>query len=142
MAKSEESDYIQPIYKDRALKHLVKLAGGKKASNLLNPDQKRKMMLARAKIAHDMQFNQLKWFKPFKYQEEFFKTGLNSTRRGMIAANRAGKTIASTYETAYHLTGRYPENWKGKRWDKPIIAMAAGESWEQVAKTLQNKLLG
>jgi phage terminase large subunit-like protein len=142
MAKSEASDYIQPIYKDRALKHLVKLAGGKKASNLLNPDQKKKMMHARAKIAYDMQFNQLKWFRPFKYQEEFFKTGLFSTRRGMIAANRAGKTIASTFETAYHLTGRYPDNWKGKRWDKPVIAMAAGESWEQVAKTLQSKLLG
>jgi phage terminase large subunit-like protein len=60
----------------------------------------------------------------------------------MIAANRAGKTIASTFETAYPLPGRYQPHWKGKRWDKPIIAMCAGESWEQVAKTLQAKLLG
>ena len=60
----------------------------------------------------------------------------------MIAANRAGKTIASTFEAAYHLTGEYPKDWKGKTWDRPIIAMASGESWEQVAKTLQSKLLG
>jgi phage terminase large subunit-like protein len=100
------------------------------------------MMHARAKLAHEMQFNQLKWFRPFPYQKKFFETGLNSSRRGMIAANRAGKTIASTYETAYHLTGRYPPDWKGKVWDRPIIAMASGESWEQVAKTLQSKLLG
>jgi phage terminase large subunit-like protein len=142
MAKSEASDYIQPIYKDRALKYLVKLAGGKKHASDLSDEQKKKMMLARAKLAHDMQFNQLKWFRPFPYQKKFFETGLKSTRRGMIAANRAGKTIASTYEAAYHLTGRYPPDWKGKVWDKPIIAMAAGESWEQVAKTLQSKLLG
>jgi phage terminase large subunit-like protein len=142
MAKSEASDYIQPIYKDRALKHLVKLAGGKKATNQMDADQLRKMMAARDTIAKDMQYNALKWFRPFKYQTDFFETGNNFTRRGMIAGNRTGKTIASTYETAYHLTGMYPKGWKGKKWDKPIIAMAAGESWEQVAKTLQSKLLG
>lgn len=142
MAKSEASDYIQPIYKDRAIKHLVKLTGGKKVLANLSADQLRKMKVARDKIASDMQFNQLKWFRPFKYQQKFFETGKNYSRRGMIAANRAGKTIASTFETAYHLTGLYPKDWKGKVWDKPIIAMCAGESWEQVAKTLQSKLLG
>ena len=142
MAKSEASDYIQPIYRDRALKHLVKLAGGKAAIKHLTPDQLNKMKAARDTVAKDMQFNTLKWFRPFKYQTEFFETGSKFTRRGMIAGNRTGKTIASTYETAYHLTGRYPKNWKGKTWDKPIIAMASGESWEQVAKTLQSKLLG
>jgi len=101
MAKSEASDYIQPIYKDRALKYLVKLAGGKRATTALDGEQKKKMMLARDKLAIDMQFNQLKWFRPFEYQKKFFETGLNSARRGMIAANRAGKTIARTFETAY-----------------------------------------
>lgn len=142
MAKSEASDYILPIYKDRALKHLVKLAGGKAAIKHLDAEQLKKMKAARDVIAKDMQFNTLKWFRPFKYQTAFFETGAHFSRRGMIAANRAGKTIASTYETAYHLTGRYPKNWKGKVWDKPIIAMCSGESWEQVAKTLQSKLLG
>jgi phage terminase large subunit-like protein len=142
MAKSEASDYIQPIYKDRAIKHLVKLAGGKAAIKHLDGTQIKQMKVARDVIAKEMQFNTLKWFRPFKYQTAFFNTGSTHTRRGMIAANRAGKTIASTYETAYHLTGRYPKDWKGKVWDKPIIAMCAGESWEQVAKTLQSKLLG
>jgi phage terminase large subunit-like protein len=142
MAKSEASDYILPIYKDRALKHLIKLAGGKAAIKHLDSEQLKKMKDARDVIAKDMQYNTLKWFRPFKYQSEFFETGSRFTRRGMIAANRAGKTVASTYEAAYHLTGRYPKNWKGKVWDKPIIAMCSGESWEQVAKTLQSKLLG
>jgi phage terminase large subunit-like protein len=142
MAKSEASDYILPVYKDRALKHLIKLAGGKAAIKYLDADQLRKMKDARDVVAKDMQYNTLKWFRPFKYQSAFFETGSTHTRRGMIAGNRTGKTIAATYETAYHLTGRYPKGWKGKVWDKPIVAMCSGESWEQVAKTLQSKLLG
>ena len=142
MAKSEASNYVAPIYKDRALKYLLKIAGGKKAVKLMNDEQKLAMKVARDKIAYEMMFNQLKWFRPFEYQKRFFATGKTHTRRGMIAANRSGKTIASTFETAYHLTGRYPNDWKGKRWDQPIIAMCSGESWEQVAKTLQSKLLG
>ena len=91
MAKSEASDYILPIYKDRALKHLVKLAGGKAAIKHLDAEQLKKMKAARDVIAKDMQYNTLKWFRPFKYQSEFFETGAHFTRRGMIAANRAGK---------------------------------------------------
>ena len=142
MAKSEASDYIQPVFKDRALKHVLKLAGGKAAVKHMTPEQLLKMKNARDHVARDMQFNAMKWFRPFEYQKKFFETGATHVRRGMIAANRAGKTIASTYETAYHLTGRYPKWWKGKKWDKPIVAMCSGESWEQVAKTLQSKLLG
>jgi len=91
MAKSEASEYIQPLYKERALKHLVKLAGGKAVLKSLDHEQLKKMHKARDVLAKDMQFNQLKWFRPFPYQKEFFKTGKNYTRRGMIAANRSGK---------------------------------------------------
>lgn len=142
MAKSEATQYIQPIYKERALKYLVKLAGGKKKVDKFTPDQYQAMRVARDKLAEDMQFNQLRWFRPFPYQLKFFKTGATHSRRGMIAANRAGKTVASTFETAYHLTGIYPDDWEGKKWDRPIVAMCSGESWEQVAKTLQSKLVG
>ena len=65
MAKSEASDYILPLYKDRAIKHLVKLAGGKDYIKTLNSEQLKAMKLARDKIAQDMQFNTLKWFRPF-----------------------------------------------------------------------------
>ena len=75
MAKSEASNYVAPIYKDRALKHLVMMAGGKKKIAGLMPDQYKKMMRARDKVAYDMQFNQLKWFRPFTYQQQFFEIG-------------------------------------------------------------------
>ena len=92
-------------------------------------------------IADDMRFNQLKYFRPFEHQLKFFKTG-DSERRGILAANRIGKTVSTCYETAMHLTGLYPEWWEGYRFDKPITCMVAGEGWSQVALVLQNELLG
>ena len=89
----------------------------------------------------DMQFNQLKYFRPFPHQLEFFKTG-DHDRRGILAANRVGKTTSTCYETAMHLTGKYPDWWQGYRFTGPITCMVAGEGWSQVALVLQNELLG
>jgi phage terminase large subunit-like protein len=92
-------------------------------------------------VAEDMRYNQLKYFRPFDHQTRFFDTG-HSDRRGILAANRIGKTVSTCYETAMHLTGRYPDNWTGHRFDSAITAMVAGEGWTQVAMVLQNELLG
>ena len=94
-------------------------------------------------IQEDMRYNQLKYFRPFEHQLRFFKTG-GSERRGILAANRIGKTVSTCFETAYHLTGLYPAWWpeSAKRFEKPITVMVAGEGWQQVAMVLQNELLG
>ena len=92
-------------------------------------------------VRDDMEFNQLKYFRPFQHQLRFFATG-TSDRRGILAANRIGKTVSTCYETAYHLTGLYPDWWPGRRFDKPVTVMVAGEGWSQVALVLQNELLG
>lgn len=92
-------------------------------------------------VQEDMRYNQLKYFRPFEHQLRFFKTG-QSDRRGILAANRIGKTVSTCFETAMHLTGQYPEWWKGKRFNRAITAMVAGEGWTQVALVLQNELLG
>jgi len=91
--------------------------------------------------ADDMQYNQLKYFRPFEHQQRFFET-YEHPRRGILAANRIGKTVSTCYETAMHLTGLYPDWWRGHRFDHPITAMVAGEGWSQVAMVLQNELLG
>jgi len=94
-------------------------------------------------VSDDMRYNQLKYFRPFAHQLKFFRTG-SAERRGILAANRIGKTVSTCYETAYHLTGLYPAWWppEAKRFAKPITAMVAGEGWQQVAMVLQNELLG
>ena len=92
-------------------------------------------------VSDDMQYNQLKYFRPFEHQRQFFDTHAHA-RRGILAANRIGKTVSTCYETAMHLTGQYPDWWRGYRFDQPITAMVAGEGWSQVAMVLQNELLG
>jgi len=91
--------------------------------------------------ADDMRYDSLKYFRPFEHQKTFFKTG-HSERRGILAANRVGKTTSTCYETAMHLTGEYPDWWEGYRFNKPITCMVAGEGWSQVALVLQNELIG
>ena len=92
-------------------------------------------------VREDMRYNALKYFRPFDHQRQFFETGA-SDRRGILAANRIGKTVSTCYETAMHLTGLYPDWWTGHRFDGAITAMVAGEGWSQVAMVLQNELLG
>lgn len=93
-------------------------------------------------VADEMKYNALKYFRPFDYQKRFYATGNSSDRRGILAANRIGKTVSTCYETAYHLTGEYPDWWVGKRYEKPVTVFVAGESWQQTAMVLQNELMG
>jgi len=93
-------------------------------------------------VKEDMKYNQLKYFRPFPHQLKFFHDTYKSDRRGILAANRIGKTVSTCFETACHLTGRYPEWWQGKRFNKPVNVMVAGEGWTQVALVLQKELLG
>ena len=102
---------------------------------------KEQLMDLAINVAEDMKFNQLKYFRPFQHQYNFFATGKHE-RRGILAANRIGKTVSTCFETAYHLTGQYPDWWQGHRFTSPITCMVAGEGWSQVALVLQNELLG
>ena len=108
---------------------------------LLNHEQRTRFQELAIEVADDMRYNQLKYFRPFEHQRRFFRTGA-SQRRGILAANRIGKTVSTCFETAIHLTGQYPDWWEGVRFDKPVTAMVAGEGWTQVALVLQNELLG
>lgn len=45
-------------------------------------------------------------------QLEFFRAGRDHRERAFIAGNRCGKSEAGAYETALHLTGRYPHWWE------------------------------
>lgn len=74
---------------------------------------------------------------------QFFEAGAKHRERLMLAANRVGKTEGvGGFEVALHLTGLYPEWWKGKRFSKPISAWAAGDTGKTVREIIQFKLLG
>lgn len=88
------------------------------------------------------QHSKIRFFKPYPKQEQFFEMGATKRERLLIAGNQLGKTEAGAVETSYHLTGRYPPDWKGYRFSHPIRAWAAGESSMVVRDVQQKKLCG
>jgi len=74
---------------------------------------------------------------------EFFEAGAKYRERCMIAANRVGKTLgAGGFETAAHLTGRYPHWWPGRRFTAPVKWWAVGRTNETTRDIVQATLLG
>lgn len=86
--------------------------------------------------------NWLEHYKPYAKQKEFHKAG--SFKREILfrAANQVGKTLAGAAEVAIHLTGRYPDWWEGRRFDRPTRWMAGSESAELTRKGVQRLLVG
>lgn len=73
----------------------------------------------------------------------FFEMGAHFTERCMMAANRVGKSEGvGAYEMSLHLTGRYPDWWKGHRFNKAISAWAAGTTSTTARDIVQYKLIG
>jgi phage terminase large subunit-like protein len=86
--------------------------------------------------------NKLEHYNPYPKQLQFHAAGATHRERLLMAGNQLGKTLAGGFELAMHATGRYPEWWKGKRFNKPIVAWAAGTTGETVRDTVQRVLIG
>lgn len=92
-----------------------------------------------------------KWFIPgtpygievCNKHRAFFDAGRDFKERIFLASNRTGKSIAGAYELACHLTGEYPDWWRGARFeDKPINAWAMGSTARSTRDIVQKELLG
>lgn len=86
--------------------------------------------------------NLLAIYKPYSKQKEFHAAGNGYRERLFMAGNQLGKTLAGAAEAAMHLTGKYPDWWEGKRYDKPIVAIAGSESYELSRDGVQRLLVG
>jgi phage terminase large subunit-like protein len=85
--------------------------------------------------------NQMKYFDPYPWQKRFYASGLDNMQRLLMAANQVGKTKGASFEFAFHVTGRYPEWWEGRRLDCKR-AWALGHSGEQMRDNIQLQLFG
>jgi len=81
-------------------------------------------------------------YKPYPWQREFHDAGLTNPDRMLMAANRVGKTEGAAAEVAYHLTGEYPEWWKGKRFDSAVLVWVGSVTNEASRDITQKALLG
>jgi phage terminase large subunit-like protein len=86
--------------------------------------------------------NALAHYVPYPRQEQFHNAGATHRERLLIAANQSGKSLAGGMECAMHATGRYPDWWRGRRFDKPTIGWGAGTTNETTRDTVQRILVG
>jgi phage terminase large subunit-like protein len=86
--------------------------------------------------------NKLSRYQPYQKQTFFHNAGAQYRERLFRAGNQLGKTWSSAYEVAYHLTGKYPDWWKGKMWSRGVTGWALGESMESTRDTMQRLIMG
>lgn len=86
--------------------------------------------------------NRLAKYAPYTKQREFHAAGATHHERLFMAGNQLGKTWAGGFETAMHLTGRYPDWWQGATFAKPPIIWASGVTGESTRDNPQRVLIG
>lgn len=87
--------------------------------------------------------NKLAHYVPYPKQKEFHNLGAELlSERLFMAGNQLGKTWAGAFETAYHLTGRYPDWWEGAVFESPTKFWVAGVTGESTRDNPQRLLIG
>lgn len=87
-------------------------------------------------------FEGLSFYSPYEKQTEFHVAGKDFAERCLGAGNQLGKTLAGSMEAAMHLTGLYPDDWEGERFDKPTVGWVGGDTGETIRDTTQKLLVG
>ena len=83
---------------------------------------------------------QFVFYEPTLKQQAFHNASITAGERLFLGGNRTGKTNAVCMEMAMHLTGNYPEWWRGYRFSRPINAISASISLKDTRDILQKKL--
>lgn len=86
--------------------------------------------------------NRLAAYRPYPKQREFHAAVKNYRESLLRAGNQCGKTLAASMELAMHLTGRYPPDWPGRRWSRPVFAWAASETAQTTRDNIQRLMVG
>ena len=110
----------------------------------LSEVQKRELLELLEMRKRKLDESKLEHYRPYAKQMDFHQSGADAgvRERLLMAGNQLGKTLCASYETAMHLTGRYPEWWDGIRFDDPISAWAASVTGQSTRDTVQRLLLG
>jgi phage terminase large subunit-like protein len=73
---------------------------------------------------------------------QFFEAGAKYPERLLMGGNRTGKTEGAAYEVTCHLTGLYPDWWKGRRFNGPTDWWGAGDTATTTRDIMQLSLFG
>lgn len=112
------------------------------ALHSLSPDEKLELLELLQIRDRRQRENWLAKYAPYAKQREFHEKGADHRERLFMAGNQLGKTYSGAAEVAFHATGRYPADWKGKRFHRPVSILVGSESAELTRKGVQRLLLG
>ena len=101
--------------------------------------KKKKLELLQAKKKYQLE-NKNEYYSPYPFQEKFHND--DAKFRSLNCGNRPGKTYCGAAEMAFHLTGKYPNWWEGRKFDRPVMALAAGKNNEKTRDLVQKELFG
>ncbi len=102
----------------------------------------KEQLLLLAELHRRRRTDMLSAYRPYVKQSEFHAAGISYRERLFMAGNQLGKTLAGAAEAAMHLTGRYPDWWQGRRFERPIVMLAGSESYELTRDGVQRLLVG
>ena len=77
---------------------------------------------------------------PNKRQKDFLHSECHETM--FAGLNQAGKSTALCIKATYHLTGKYPDDYTGPRFNHPVNAAIGGETAQTTRDLLCDRLLG
>ena len=106
----------------------------------LNRAEQEKLLELLREQERRIRYNQLDLYKPQAKQIEYHNALEPDVCLG--AGNQLGKTFAASRDIAYHMTGLYPDWWKGDRFKKPPKMWICGKTTEVVRDSIQTLVLG
>ena len=77
----------------------------------------------------------------YEKQKEFHEIGIEYAERCLMAGNQTGKTYSGAMECYFHLSGNYPEWWRGLKFEKAPVIWVGGDTGETIRDTTQRLLL-
>lgn len=108
----------------------------------LSTAEKREQIALMEERARRRRYNRLALYRPYAKQAEFHALGASVRERLLMAGNQLGKTWCAGFETAMHMCGRYPNDWKGRTWNRGVAGWAAGVTREVTRDSVQRVLCG
>jgi len=78
----------------------------------------------------------------YPWQRRFNAATKTKRACALIAANQVGKTRTGVTIDAAHLTGDYPDDWEGHKFESPPLCWLLGFSGEKTRDLMQHKLFG
>lgn len=95
-----------------------------------------------AELDRRLRTNRIRFYRPYEKQAAFHAAGGKYRERLLRAGNQLGKTYSGAAELSFHLTGEYPDWWRGRVWDRAVNWWAGGKDSISVRDSLGLLLLG